>query len=73
MTATWRAVHLCRNGIERIGNSGRWTPVNKKQTGSGAMLILIAIKTASRPADRRDDDAYSAEPRDPMNVVAGRR
>jgi hypothetical protein len=47
--------------------------VNKKQTGSGAMLILIAIKTASRPADRRDDDAYSAAPRDPMNVVAGRR
>jgi hypothetical protein len=34
------------------------------------MIILIAIETTSRPADRRDDDAYSTEPHDLMNVVA---
>jgi hypothetical protein len=40
--------------------------MNKKLTGSGAMLILIAIETASRPADRRYDAAYSTEPHDLM-------
>jgi hypothetical protein len=68
---TLAAAHRCQNGTASIGSSRRWTAVNRKHTGNGAVIILIAIETISRPADRPDDDAYSTEPDDLMNVVAG--
>jgi hypothetical protein len=44
----WRAAQFCSNGTASISSSERWAAVNKKNPGSGAMIILIAIETITR-------------------------